>query len=64
MSKAPLEARPGPLHCCTDSKQRELRAVIADPAGAAERVAALLGLDLDRAAMAAAVDPRLHRERC
>jgi len=52
------------LHCCTDSKSRELRAVIADPAGAAERVAAFLGLDLDRAAMAAAVDPRLHRERC
>jgi len=33
-------------------------------AGAAERVAAFLGLDLDRAAVAAAVDPRLHGERC
>jgi hypothetical protein len=37
--------------------------VIADPTGAAGRVADFLGLPLDVAAMATAVDPRLYRNR-
>ena len=36
---------------------------VARPLEQAERVAAFLGLDLDAAAMAAAVDPALYRER-
>ncbi|MBQ89788.1 MAG: hypothetical protein CL433_13270, partial [Acidimicrobiaceae bacterium] len=37
--------------------------VLADPTGAAEALAAFLGADLDTEAMAAVVDPSLHRER-
>lgn len=37
--------------------------LLGDPAGAAQRLAAFLGRDLDRAAMAARVDPALHRQR-
>lgn len=36
---------------------------VRDPAGVAQRVAKFLGLPLDRKAMAAAVDPKLHRQR-
>jgi hypothetical protein len=39
------------------------RDVIADPAGAAARLNAFLGGGLDEAAMAAVVDPSLHREK-
>ncbi|HVU24522.1 MAG TPA: alkaline phosphatase family protein [Opitutus sp.] len=35
---------------------------VRDPAGTAARVAAFLGLPLDRAAMAACIDPALHRQ--
>jgi len=38
-------------------------AVLADPADASARLAAFLGRPLDEAAMAAAVEPSLHRER-
>lgn len=37
--------------------------VVSDPAREARRVVEFLGLDLDTAAMAAAVDPKLHRQR-
>lgn len=37
--------------------------VIREPRAVADAVAAFLGLDLDTAAMARAVDPMLHRER-
>jgi hypothetical protein len=37
--------------------------VVSDPACEARRVRAFLGLELDTAAMAAAVDPALHRQR-
>jgi hypothetical protein len=37
--------------------------VVADPAEQAARLNAFLGGDLDQAAMAAAVDPALHRQR-
>ena len=37
--------------------------VLADPAGAAARLNAFLGGALDEVAMAAVVDPALHRER-
>lgn len=51
-----LDARPG-------ARRLELRYedVLADPAGQAARLDAFLGGGLDRAAMAAAVDPRLWR---
>jgi hypothetical protein len=37
--------------------------VIRDPAAQAERVSAFLGGRLDTAAMAAVVDPSLHRQK-
>jgi hypothetical protein len=39
------------------------RDAIRDPAGTAARVAEFLALPLDRAAMASAIDPRLHRQK-
>ncbi len=39
------------------------RDAIKDPAGTAARVAEFLALPLDRAAMAAAIDPKLHRQK-
>lgn len=37
--------------------------VMAEPLAVADTLCAFLGLDLDRAAMASAVDPSLHRQR-
>lgn len=39
------------------------REAVRDPAGTAARVAEFLALPLDRAAMAAAIDPSLHRQK-
>lgn len=39
------------------------RRVVDDPGSVADEVADFLGLDLDRGAMMAAVDPKLHRQR-
>src|SRR5262249_3656423 len=42
----------------------EYGAVVADPVAAARALEGFLGVALDRAAMARAVDPALHRVRC
>ena len=36
---------------------------LADPLGAANKINEFLGLELDASAMAAVVDPKLHREK-